>query len=130
MVKRYAEEAGSELVRGPYVVSALARVEVPAALWRKHRTGALSAVDAGLLTADFEDDWYDESGPYAVVAARTEVLELAAKVAGTRGLRAYDSVQLASALVARTADPSLARFFCFDSELRDAAAAEGFALEP
>jgi len=35
-------------------------VEVPAALWRKQRTGELSAGDARLLTADFEADY---SGP-------------------------------------------------------------------
>ena len=41
-------------------VAQLARVEVPAALWRKQRMGELSANDARLLTADFEAD---SSGP-------------------------------------------------------------------
>jgi hypothetical protein len=39
--------------RAPFVVSALSRVEVPAALWRKHRQGELSAQDVGVLAADF-----------------------------------------------------------------------------
>ena len=47
VVKRYAEESGSEQVRGQgtVVVSALARVEVVAALWRKHRMGELTVED-------------------------------------------------------------------------------------
>jgi len=132
VVKRYADEAGSDEVRALplLVVSALARVEVPAALWRKQRAGHLSAEDAGILTSFFEQDWYDEDGPFAVVPANAEVLELAAQLAPTRGLRAYDSVQLASAVAARSADPSIDQFACFDEDLRAAAAAEGFQSTP
>lgn len=43
VVKLYADGAGADEVRAltfPLYVSALARAEVPAVLWKKHRTGA------------------------------------------------------------------------------------------
>lgn len=131
LVKLYADEPGCEQIRvmGPFVVSALARVEIPAALWRKSRTGELSTDHAGLLTAAFESDWYDGAGPFAVVAAHPVVLEGAARLATTRALRAYDAVQLASALAARGADPSVEVFACFDESLRAAAVQEGFVVD-
>jgi predicted nucleic acid-binding protein len=72
----------------------------------------------------------DAHGPFVVVALSPEVLELAANLAGIRGLRAYDSVQFASALAARAAEPSLDRFACFDVDLRAFAAADGFICQP
>jgi hypothetical protein len=41
IVKLYADEVGAEAVRAaaPTIISQLARVEVPTALWRKHRMG-------------------------------------------------------------------------------------------
>jgi hypothetical protein len=46
------------------------------------------------------------------------------------GLRAYDSVQLASGRVARRIDAAFNTFACFDKGLRDAAISEGFTLLP
>jgi predicted nucleic acid-binding protein len=109
-------------------VSAVARVEIPAALWRKSRTGQLSAEHAGLLTTAFESDWYDAAGPFVVVGANADVLGDAARLTATRALRAYDAVQLASALAARAADPAVDVFACFDHGLRAAAAQEGFVV--
>ena len=59
IVKRYADEPGHESVRtieGPVVISALARVEVVAAVWRKQRMGELSLDDAQVLVGAFEAD--------------------------------------------------------------------------
>jgi predicted nucleic acid-binding protein len=116
LVKLYADEFGCEQVRAlrTFVASAVARVEIPAALWRKSRTGELSAEHASLLTAAFESDWYDVPGPFAVVAANAVILDQAAQLTATRSLRAYDAVQLASALAARSADPAVDTFACFD----------------
>lgn len=55
------------------------------------------------------------------------MLELAARSTASYGLRAYGAVQLASAMTARTADPTCDRLSAFDNDLRAAAAAEGFA---
>lgn len=130
LVKLYADEAGAELVRSIklYVVSAVARVEVPAAIWRKHRLGELSAADAGVLTSAFEADWYDSLGPFVPVAAGDGVFATAAALVMTHGLRACDGVQLASAVAARAADPDVNSLLCFDTELSEAAAREGFGL--
>ncbi len=130
LVKLYADEPGAALVRrvGPVVVSSLARVEVPAALWRKHRTGELSAQDAGLLASEFAADWHEPAGPFVPVAVHGQVLERAAALVAGHGLRAYDGVQLACAGAAREADPQVDGFLCFDASLNEAAAREGFQL--
>lgn len=115
------------------VVSKLARVEVPTALWRKHRTGELSTEDAAVLVEEFDWDWFGAPGAelrFAVVEVTDDVLDLAARSAARHPLRAYDAVQLASALAARAASPDLTLFACFDEELADAARAEGFTLRP
>lgn len=130
LVKLYADEDGATLVRRQrtYVVSAIARVAVPAALWRKHRTGELSASDAAVLTAEFTADWHEPSGPFLAVAVQPRVLERAAILLAGHGLRACDSVQLACASAAREADPQVDAFLCFDADLSAAAGREGFQL--
>jgi predicted nucleic acid-binding protein len=117
LVKLYADEDGYQQVRGMAgtAVAQLARVEVPAALWRKQRMGELSADDARLLTADFEADY---------------CLDEAARLCASHGLRAYDAVQLSSALAVRRVDGSCRTFAAFDRPLRTAAATEGFQLLP
>lgn len=135
IVKLYAEEEGHEEVRPltAVAVAQVSRVEVPAALWRKHRLGELDAEDARLLAAAFEADYYssDEEEPrFSVVATTVEILDEAARLCATHGLRAYDAVQLSSALATRAADPACTTMAAFDSSLRATAAAEGFALLP
>lgn len=135
LVKLYADEVDHAVVRQEpfFVVSALARVEVPAALWRKVRTGGLAAELARALVADFEVDFAgseEERPRMFAVSVTPEVLELAARSTAVHGLRAYDAVQLASALTARAADPTCDRLAAFDRGLRTAAAAEGFVLLP
>ena len=135
IVKLYAEEDGCEQVRGmaSIAVAQLARVEVPAALWRKQRMGELSANDARLLTADFEADFFgtDAEPPrFAAVVASGRLLDQAARLCASHGLRAYDAVQLSSALAVRRVDGDCATFAAFDRSLRTAAATEGFELLP
>lgn len=64
LVKFYAEESDHELVRSidVLIVSQVARVEVPAALWRKQRLGELGADQARLLSDDFEADFFGTDG--------------------------------------------------------------------
>jgi hypothetical protein len=62
------------------------------------------------------------------VAVTGSILDEAARSVGRHPLRAFDAVQLASALAARAADPELTAFACFDDALADAARAEGFTL--
>ncbi len=135
LVKLYADEARHEDVRSlvPLVISQVARVEVPAAVWRKHRMDELTAEDSAVLVAAFEADFFGIEGQpprFAAVAVTAAMLDDAARVAGVHGLRAYDAIQLASARAARNADDGCSGFAAFDRALRDAAAAEGFALFP
>lgn len=130
LVKRYADEPGAEAVRAldHAVVSALAQVEVPAAIWRKHRDGGLSREDAALLADHFRFEL--ESGAVmSTIGVGAEVLGLAAAFPERHGLRAYDAVQLASALLSARADPGLA-FGCDDHVLRRAAIREGLTALP
>lgn len=135
LVKLYADEVGSEIIQGyaTFLVSELARVEVPAALWRKHRMGALSAEAASTLVSRFEAELFGSptTAPrLARIVVSPKILDDAARACGAHGLRAYDSVQLATALAVRDADPSCTDFAVFDAQLRDVAAIEGFHLVP
>ena len=135
LVKLYADEAGQADIRSlaSIAVAQLARVEVPAALWRKQRLGELSATDARLLTADFEADYFgtdSEEPRFAALAVTTQLLDEAARLCAVHGLRAYDAVQLSAALAARQADDTCTTMAAFDRLLRAAAAAEGFSLVP
>jgi uncharacterized protein len=106
-------------------------VEVPAALWRKHRLGELSLANTAVLVEAFERDFSgdaDEEPAFAVVAVGGGILDLAARSIARHPLRAYDAVQLATAVAARAADPELRAFACFDQRLAAAARAEGFEL--
>jgi uncharacterized protein len=136
LVKLYVAEMHYEAVREitePIVVSVLAAVEVPAALWRKHRMGEISASDAAILRAEFDADMAGDDLPaprFAVVAAGDDVLAAASEAVARHPLWAYDAVQLASALVVRRALDGLDGFVAFDGTLRAAAAAEGLMLVP
>lgn len=133
LVKLYVPEAGHIAVRSitdPIVIADLARVEVPAAFWGKVRTGELALDDADVLITAFEFDYHGDATTdpiFAVVAHSGATLIDAARHAARHQLRAYDAVQLACAIAARRADPSIHTIAVFDKHLRNAAVAEGFA---
>ncbi len=84
-----------------------------------------------MLVGAFEWDWFgaaEREPAFAIVGVTDEILRTAARSLARQPLRAYDAVQLASALAARAADPSLTLFACFDETLARAARAEGFEL--
>jgi uncharacterized protein len=132
-VKLYADEVGHEPIRrlrAPLVVSALARVEVVAAIWRKHRAGELDLDDSLTLIRAFAVDYRGTARRpprFLAVAVSDELVEHAAELAGTHGLRAYDAVQLASALAARRADVRCDTLVTFDRALAAAARSEELA---
>lgn len=127
VVKRYADEDGADIVRAQHllVISQLALVEVPAALWRKHRLDELTADDARVLTDALTTDV--AAGRLIVAAITGDVVTEAAGLVAVHPLRADDAVQLATARAVRAADPACTTFACFDTQLARAAAAEGFA---
>lgn len=88
-------------------------------------------MDATVLTAAFESDLLDPEVPrFPAIAVTPPILRRAARLCASHGLRAYDAVQLSSAMSARDADPACNSFACYDAGLRDAAAAHGLALFP
>lgn len=129
MVKLYVAEPGHELVRplGRITISAVTQVEVPAALWRKHRTGELSARQAQHLTVAFANDVGGAGPRFVTVGVSPRILQRGVSLVARHPLRAYDAVQLATALAVIQADPSM-RFASFDAQLNAAAAAEGLQL--
>jgi uncharacterized protein len=137
-VKLYADEPGHVQVRklpAPLVVSALARVEVAAGIWRKHRTGEreLDLDDTMTLIRAFQVDYAgapNKPARFLTIAVTDSILERAAGLAGAHGLRAYDAVQLASALATRELDKRCTTLASFDHELIRAAVSEGFEVLP
>lgn len=71
-------------------MSQVARVEVPAALWRKHRMGKLDVDSTAVLIMAFEADYFgteDEPPRFAAVRLAATVLDDAARMSGVHGLR-------------------------------------------
>lgn len=112
------------------MVSCIARVEVPAAIWRKRRIGDrhrnLFPPHRGI-----RGDWAagaSGGGRFVIIGLPLELLKRAATLVASHALRAYDAIQLATALAVRDADPGCDSLACFDKDLMQAALAEGFAL--
>ena len=132
LVKRYADEPESDLVQAvsePVIASDLAAVEVPAALWRKHRVGEISATDAQVLCRRFLTDISASTrdSDTVLIEVGEDILRSAIDLVARHPLRADDAVQLASALAASRLI-GRCRFGCFDEQLSDAAVAEGLML--
>lgn len=105
-------------------VARIAFVETHSALARAHAAGRLRSSDADEARSRFGVLW----AAAAVIELDAVLAGRAAALATRHRLRAYDAVQLASALAARGDQPLT--FACFDEELAGAARREGFAVEP
>lgn len=133
-MKLYADEAGSEQVRdaGPLVVSAVTRVEVVAAIWRKVTMRKLGEPDAVVLIREFEADWFgtpDTAPLFTAVQVTGDLLDAAAALVPRHGLRAYDAVVLAAVLTVRALEPEVG-LLVWDAELAAAALREGLTVAP
>mgnify|MGYP001185080894 CR=1 FL=1 len=139
VVKRYVpREVGSGWVRqitdpatSPVLlVSAIAIVEVAGALARKEREKALSALERQQYVSLFA---FDCQHAYSVLPVTGPILRLAATLTHRQALRAYDAVQLATALQANlllvNAGAPPLTFVAADLRLCQAGRAEGLASE-
>jgi uncharacterized protein len=128
LVKRYVRETGTDAVARLFrrrssklAASGLALVEVPSALIRRARQGDLrmeqARAQAEQLAADMEELY--------VVEPRKTVLDLAKELVERWPIRAYDAVQLGSAVRLARASGSAVTFTCADRGLASAAAGEG-----
>lgn len=130
VVKRYVmDEQGVPETRqaveeADYLATSLVtHTEVRAALAHAKRDGRFVDEDEYTKTLeDFQNDWRH----YLKVNVSSSLIAMAGDLAERHALRAYDAVQLASALVLRQNVPDTISFSAWDDPLNEAAAAEGF----
>lgn len=124
LAKLYVEEEhGAVVARAAaeaeaIAVSRIAWVEMMSALGRREREVPADASALAIARQRLREDWPD----YLKIDVDQALAELAGELAETFALRAYDSVQLASARRLRAeagARPTL--FACFDRRLANAA---------
>ncbi|MEM9608397.1 MAG: type II toxin-antitoxin system VapC family toxin [Actinomycetota bacterium] len=130
IVKLYVDEESSERMRtwaGPIFVSAVVKVDVTGAIWRKQRLDQRPAAAARLTADSFHRDLEAFSGQVQLLplVLTPAILERATDLVARHPLRAYDAVQLATAMEAREVVP-VEEFLAFDRTLCTAAAVEGF----
>ncbi|MGC9397247.1 MAG: type II toxin-antitoxin system VapC family toxin [Anaerolineae bacterium] len=138
LVKRYARERGTawvttlttpSLAHDLYTVR-LAGPETIAALFRKVRTGELPRATALRLAQDFKEDW---KWQYQVLEINAKLSDRAMTLAEKHGLRGYDAVHLAAALLLhetrRAAHLLDMIFLAADDDLLQAAKTEGLSTD-
>ncbi|MBC7954755.1 MAG: type II toxin-antitoxin system VapC family toxin [Cytophagales bacterium] len=127
LVKLYVHEDGTDAVieqagaSDIVAVSRVAWVEAMSAMARRSREQAQDAAAIAQARQRLIADWPH----YLVLEITQELVELAGDYAEAFALRAYDSVQLASAHLVHQAMPGEVVFACYDSRLVKAARALG-----
>jgi hypothetical protein len=134
LIKRYVDEPGSAWLEAAVfdlddvltLTSRVTMVEVWSALARRKREASISPEHHADALAAFHEDCLLR---YRFVEFEEPVYELTGQLLEQHPLRAYDAIQLASALVAARAleatDLPLPTFLCADERLLEAATTEG-----
>lgn len=138
LVKRYVAETGSGWIKSitdpvtanPLAIAQITWVEVLSALSRRQREGSLSRGDLDSVVRDFREDFENQ---YRIINVDPALVESAGQLVIQYPLRAYDAVQLASALrfqalFAPTPDTQLV-FVTADVRLSDIAQTEGLVTD-
>ena len=133
LMKLFVEEQHSDAVcsaskaAGLIMVSQLTWVEICAALGLKQRTRQIDAPQAAKALQELRVEWVR----YNKLAVDQSLISTAGELALAFGLRAYDSVQLASAQRTHSQTGNNLVFACFDKQLSAAAVALGInTLQP
>ena len=138
LVKRYIDEAGSAELRALItpandkllITTRLTVIEFHSAIARRRREKPSLSAHYDVVLHAFDRHSVDE---YAFVELQTAVINQARKLLDDHPLRAYDSVQLASALIANQTlvaqNLSPVIFISADNRLNDAAIAEGLEVK-
>lgn len=127
LMKLFVEEQHSDTVcratesAALIAVSQLTWVEMCAALSLKQRTRQIDAPQAVLALQELREEWVR----YTKLAVDQALVSAAAELAQSFGLRAYDSLQLASAQRTHSQTGNTLTFACFDKQLNAAAVALG-----
>src|SRR5271166_123981 len=106
LVKRYAKEPGSAWVRGltkpkaahTLYIARITAIEITSAITRKLRGGQLSAAQAGASLGHLRRHLNHR---YSILDLAPGLADDAMRLARAHGLKAYDAVQLATALAVR-----------------------------
>ena len=138
LVKRYIAETGSNWIQSitenatnsKLAIAQITWVEVLSAMSRRQREGSLSESDFDSICRDFREDFDLE---YRVIEVDQALFERAGQLVIRYPLRAYDAVQLASALRCRsglTQTPGTQLVFVSaDNRLLNIALAEGLVTD-
>lgn len=124
-MKAYANEQHSEQVRSlleqasSCFVSLITWAEMCAAFGRKERTQQITSVEVAAGLARLDKEW----GSFGQIGVDAGLVAEAGELALRFGLRAYDSVQLASVQRVHRQLGSNLIFYCFDRQLNAAAEA-------
>lgn len=130
LVKLYVQEQHSDWTRQQVTslnycaVSQITWVEMCAAFALKERTGQTSAASVKRVMDRLRAEW----PIYTRLAVDSAVLSTAGDFAIQFGLRAYDSLQLATARLAHEHLGSSMAVCCFDSQINGAAAKLGIPI--
>ena len=139
LVKRYVREIGSDWILSitdpatdnDLTISQITWVEVHSAFARRLRDGSLSAQRFDLIAQKVREDFENE---YRVIDVDQTLIETATELVMQHPLRAYDSVQLASALRFQSttllSQPETQLIFVSaDNRLLDIAQSAGLAID-
>jgi predicted nucleic acid-binding protein len=132
LIKKYVSEAGSEQVVshfGQYPVigtAALTQVEIASAMSKAGRLGWVDEIEILSAWQDFLSHW----PAYLRLPVSPGIVDRAAALAWRHGLRAYDSLHLACALVWKDMSGDDVIFACYDKNLLKAARQEGLQVWP
>jgi predicted nucleic acid-binding protein len=132
LAKRYLAEVGGPDVRQwisqarPIATGIITRAELAAAIHRAGRLGWINAVESAAALSLFRAEW-DLLGRLPVSEA---TVRRADELAGRHGLRGFDAIHLACALLFQEALGEAVTMATYDRLLWQAASAEGLAVLP
>ena len=133
LVKLYHQEDGTDYLlnlykgQSPLIISQLSMVELRSAIFRKLRERELDKITLGAVLSRFDQDCEDRYDILPVVSVVYEQAgKLLGKCAGNHGLRALDSIQLATFIV--YCDKEHDSLICADRILAGVAENEGIDL--
>jgi len=132
LVKKYFQETFTDDIIGIWrqaeaiVTSAVAYAEAMAAFYRKNRENPVGAGRLARVIKTFQADW----GSLIRVEVTNDLNPLIDDLVSRHGLRGFDAIHLASALIFGERAPEPLLFACFDEKLLQAALKEGLETFP
>lgn len=135
LLKRYVPEVGTAWIQSItdaqsqnlLIVAHIAWVEICSAIARRQREGSISSTQTNQVLAALRAHWNTQ---YFIVAIDHTLIDLAGQLVNQHPLRAYDAVQLASALSiqGQLASPSVTSLTFLTADTRLLAIAQSESL--